>query len=735
MALVPSTQWALDRTADGALNVAWGLVRAITSDNVQLLPILACQKFGATLAISDETREHVQTRVLRPPDHRVTGYLKTLVGFNPHDAASQIGETDAGIRFLGLASALASSIELYDAGAAIGKMLHATNPSVNQIPPDSHIRDLLAALQPRCSLSGFGDVVTGYQVILGEALAALNYHLFEYDISTAPSSDAIKDIVNEFRNIGRIGDPDTSHLEIKVCKCASWVTAFTKWCLENPSIVLETQNGKRESILRVEGSRVTIIIPIIAGAWGSGVEITQIHGINSPEALICPLGNRQDAWKCMVNMNTYGKWLFREFGFDRSEKRVVQTYIPHFIHSTLASLTFWPGEFIDMDESLVHLSPTLFPSQTAIGDVCALILDVDNIPKIERAPDLGSLHFADSPVGRPHLRTLRSSCRCLKCKPGSSNDTAMNINKCKEEIFFLGIAKIVADILILSLFEDPRELLVETSPVRLLQTQENFLTHVLAVVMTGHQTECDVKNVLTYARALLGHNQMVKSLGDSYFDWDWLLTCHKGQAFYPAIFDDKEGYYVRKEGFLRLSWHRGQLQYKGNEWTGEIWKGILGCTTTWGEGQPLTVSPEDVRSPNNLFHHLKVEWEVSKRENFIMEAKIVIKDGKRKSVTTRNPIDTLMGFPYGMIAVRCGHSPQDILAEPDRSCVYIGPEAAPSYRHPHHTVIVPVDGADHLRFFCIPGREENRTFVLRQEACLRCTLDVCRIGRASFVIL
>lgn len=38
----------------------------------------------------------------------------------------------------------------------------------------------------------------------------------------------------------------------------------------------------------------------------------------------------------------------------------------------------------------------------------------------------------------------------------------------------------------------------------------------------------------------------------------------------------------------------------------------------------------------------------------IMEARIVIKDQERRSVTTSNPIDSLLALPFGMIAERVG---------------------------------------------------------------------------------
>lgn len=137
-------------------------MRAITSDNIQLLPILACQKFGATLAISPEALADVRKRVLKAPNHRVVKYLKILIGWNLDNTVSIIGGTHAGVRFLGLVSTLTSSIELYNSGVTIGKILAKTGENINYIPHALYLSDLLAAIQPRYSLLGFGNIVAGY---------------------------------------------------------------------------------------------------------------------------------------------------------------------------------------------------------------------------------------------------------------------------------------------------------------------------------------------------------------------------------------------------------------------------------------------------------------------------------------------------------------------------------------------------------------------------------------------
>jgi RNAse (barnase) inhibitor barstar len=151
----------------------------------------------------------------------------------------------------------------------------------------------------------------------------------------------------------------------------------------------------------------------------------------------------------------------------------------------------------------------------------------------------------------------------------------------------------------------------------------------------------------------------------------------------------------------------------------------------------LQALPGQVLVPDNQFRNLSAHWEVTKKDVSIMQATIVVKDGQRRLQTTRNPIDSLMGLQYGMIAEGCHHEdPSRSLERPATLCTYIGPDSAPSYRCPDHTIIVPVDGAHDLRFFCIPGaREEMRHFVLRQGACLQCALDICRASMVDFLIL
>lgn len=54
---------------------------AATSDNVQVLAIIACERFGNTLAICPETCHKIETVVLPTPQPAPVAFLRGVVGF------------------------------------------------------------------------------------------------------------------------------------------------------------------------------------------------------------------------------------------------------------------------------------------------------------------------------------------------------------------------------------------------------------------------------------------------------------------------------------------------------------------------------------------------------------------------------------------------------------------------------------------------------------------------------
>lgn len=90
-----SLNWNIDTTVGQALTISTNIIRACTSDNIQPLAIMACEKFGAQLAMCPATRLKMER--LGPQHHisHVIKIMKLAIGFVPGDAADHLASSDA----------------------------------------------------------------------------------------------------------------------------------------------------------------------------------------------------------------------------------------------------------------------------------------------------------------------------------------------------------------------------------------------------------------------------------------------------------------------------------------------------------------------------------------------------------------------------------------------------------------------------------------------------------------
>lgn len=165
-------QWSLDSTSSSTLTIARGLLTAATSDNVQPLALLACERFGSTLAMCDDTINKVEKIIVPSPPAAYVQFLKAYVGFFSDDCASYLGTTAAGVRFLGLAAALSTTMEIFYATKAVDLMIRKTATDLTLIPSLRHIQDLLTSVEKRCHRGGFAASVAGWQVMLEPSLVS-----------------------------------------------------------------------------------------------------------------------------------------------------------------------------------------------------------------------------------------------------------------------------------------------------------------------------------------------------------------------------------------------------------------------------------------------------------------------------------------------------------------------------------------------------------------------------------
>ena len=126
-------QWNLDRSTSSVIGMARGILHAATTDNVQVLAILACACFGNTIAMSPETLSKIERFVVPTSQSAILAFLKASVGYSADDCVSQFRQSLAGLQFLGLAGALVTTLSPFKSGPTIQNML-ATNGGGQDAP-------------------------------------------------------------------------------------------------------------------------------------------------------------------------------------------------------------------------------------------------------------------------------------------------------------------------------------------------------------------------------------------------------------------------------------------------------------------------------------------------------------------------------------------------------------------------------------------------------------------------
>lgn len=101
-----SPVWELSKTSNDMINLSVGFLQAATTNNVQPLALAACERFGATLPMSQETRSAVRILCSQGHQNQIIEHLKIQVGYRKGDSGWQLCQSDAGLRFLGLAACL-----------------------------------------------------------------------------------------------------------------------------------------------------------------------------------------------------------------------------------------------------------------------------------------------------------------------------------------------------------------------------------------------------------------------------------------------------------------------------------------------------------------------------------------------------------------------------------------------------------------------------------------------------
>lgn len=753
--MAPVLTWSLDSTASTTLSVAKDVIRAATTDNVQPLALIACEKFGATLAMCQETNKKIGDLIIKVSGPKIVRFMSAQVGYSANDCATQLSRSLAGEQFLGLAAALVSSVDMFEGADALSMMLMASASDKTLLPTVRQLKDLLGAMEHRLNRSGFTDICVGYQIYLRGARSAL-YNLrddpprepFERldkgsEYMCYPGSNGISKLVEAFGELNRLGDATT--ITIQATSCAPWVMAFTKWCLGIPP---STYLPDGKALLDQPASRVTLFTSNDAKA--SAFEITVQRSIDSPVDLFKSEVSSPTHFG-MVTVECVGRMICQEMGGERSDAyRALSQALPYALKQICEHLIVvgWPlalnaglpREFKMVGRQFsgvwkIMKKHNLFPQDFRICNILTRVLNSESQQDLQHLNE--GHRIQDLPLVQAYLRHLVKDCTCKSCYSTlqKSTENPEEWKKCEKmagETFLDQIALYAANILALSLFENPETLLLHIDNVNYDHT-DRFVAQVRNTINSG-EGACGASDILARALVLVGHKT------EDVEKRQWVISCSKGQAVYPRVFETEN---IAQPGYLMLHWAPGSLFFSGETYT----RGIHPQVGPWNVSIDVTDTvsthmPRPVTRPLNLVPNMKMEWKVVRRDGYL---EVYPACGHHVG----RAFNVLSTLTNALILEGCPHDSASPLDSPDLFASYRGPflslknshryaQAGTSPEAERRVNIVAVDGDVGLRMFAIgtynPRTQHTPQVVIRSNACLQCCLDLCRRARAPYLI-
>ena len=711
-------QWSLDKTIGSALSVARGIFLAANNDNVQPLAIVSCETFGNTVAMCQETCRSIENLTAKTPKSIAIEFLRASAGFDAADSASQLSKSQAGVQFLGLAAALVTSMGAFEGGMSLQKMLETSASDKTLLPSARQLKDLLLSLEPRLVQSGFLNTVIGWQLFLTQSFAMpREYQEILRRCQNHPGPLGINHLVDAFRGLSRIGESNILRVTIKVTSCASWIVAFTKWCLGlPPSIYLDDGT----SVLEQPNTKVDVIIDT---KTGTGLHVSIHRAIGEPFDLVEDLSSKE--WTGMVNAEEYSRWNLSELGFDTEiAKEALLEALPFAIKQIIQTLRFsaesdpWatnPNQYFNPNVKALSLSP--FPEESVIAQTASRYLG---------GSDVMMLHFLTSdfdvkslPAVKLHLKSLKETCLCSKC----STLVSQGYRQCKTEKFCDRLTFVCADILALSLF-GTRIPLLRFKRGRNGDTEfTRAISSIISSEFRLYEPCIQTFDLLRYALELTGH----EFINDSRFDQRWIMSSFKGQVIYPTLYETLS---YEKTGHLTLNCLPGRIRYNG-----EVYTRVHARLCSSRPGPLRKFSGPTVTVPRNLVPDLRVVWLVEQADD-VLEVSLSLKGPENDySRVSCQPSEILWNLSSSILLEACAHDPDAELA-PDKFCVFTSPIFPIPFGNPVNEVpmtgVVAVDGSDELRLLSLAN---GGPAVLRKKACLACCLDVCRRADYPFLVL
>ncbi|KAI9840168.1 MAG: hypothetical protein M1837_001881 [Sclerophora amabilis] len=318
-------QWAINETVGGTISVARGVLEAATSDNISVLALMSCESFGATLPLCAETRVKVEQLARKDHTSHVLTFIKAQIGYKKGDSVDVLSRSDAGVRFLCLASTFCT-MDRYDAALRLDSLLQQTQRDTQFKPTIAQLQAVMAVLGNKLALSDFANSIAGWQIWCQRVIIDEGYHT---KVTSIPSRQSLQDLVMGMSRTSRLGEECTIHLKMTP-QYVPWTVAFVKWCIGTPPAVA-LESGK--SLLKGNDSPFVLTVLRSTAASSNSDPIEEEQGLPQNRtfevSVFRPLKrlqeiifedegrNKGQRWKGMMDVSTWMKFrldlLFNEF--------------------------------------------------------------------------------------------------------------------------------------------------------------------------------------------------------------------------------------------------------------------------------------------------------------------------------------------------------------------------------------------------------------------------------------
>lgn len=685
--------------------------------------------------------------VLPSPEPVTIRFLKATVGFFKDDCATQLGSNSAGVRFLALASALLNSLDLVEATKAVHAMILETAADAMLVPTFTHVHALMKSIEGRCQRSGFANDVVGYAILIARTLRPAISEDLMYSYGYKPTSSMISQLVEAFRQLGRIGNPEIVGLTIVAKKEASWIVAFTKWCIGLPPTVYlgDSPEGR---ILDQPRSPVTVRVP--TGDF-DGITIRTEYNFAAPTELIVsrekPSPRLNAIFQGMISVEAFG---------DISLAKLQRT-----IH--VVDLDALLGEIWDLMLYTLRVFRNLDFLHNKLRKMQKNGWTVRSFDHLSNEQDIAEsyakLFGLKEPLGfrtygneaafrlGPELSKYLLQAKCCICICGCvSPHTCL----CKE-VLTDDITEIMVKTICVSILKPHSDLRLYFSPNHDLDC--NVIHDDITTVICGLWRQDDVNDIkIRFERTpiLFGN---VKSLSYELLGCDFtayeleeaIMFSHHGQVVYPLIYELS---LIPVRGYSNVGVIPGSLRLQGSDVSLVV--GIdeprLGSVESIESEYGLTTiksatahSPPPVSSLINYFPGVEVCWMVEQLGEGTVSAAISVRRGTRGLSSCRaNPSEGICSLKSAISLESCPHDPRSSLLEIDGNAVLGGIVPPPTSEmfalsSPGFVTVIPIAGAEDLRFFALSSR--HLRVVLRGRACLACCLKLCREVKAPLLLL